>query len=124
MKQPITEEQWRVMRGWCSLLVLNDCMHPEVHKRFRGPAGCEYETCPILAEMREKGSAMEQEEDGNKYIDIVFDGPPANESGRFIEVEDENGHGLSFGEWVERPDGYWALRIRRHTICWQGLPDK
>ena len=54
MKQPITEEQWRVMRGWCSLLVLNDCMHPEVHKRFRGPVGCKYETCPILAEMREK----------------------------------------------------------------------
>lgn len=26
-----------------------------------------------------------------KYIDIVFDGPPAHESGRFIEVENAAG---------------------------------
>ncbi len=38
---------------------------------------------------------------------IVFDGPPANESGRFIEVE-LNGAGVSFGEWQENGD-YWEL---------------
>ena len=45
------------------------------------------------------------------YVDIVFDGPPSNESGRFVETEDSNGKGISIGEWVERPDGLWALRI-------------
>lgn len=45
-------------------------------------------------------------------IDIVFDGPPAHESGRFVEVEIE-GKSVSVGEWIERPDGYWVLRIER-----------
>ncbi len=38
---------------------------------------------------------------------IVFDGPPANESGRFVEVE-LNGASVSFGEWQENGD-YWEL---------------
>lgn len=46
-------------------------------------------------------------------INIVFDGPPGPESGRFVEVEDDKGHGLSVGQWYERPDGLWALRIDR-----------
>jgi hypothetical protein len=43
-------------------------------------------------------------------IDIVFDGPPGNESGRFVEVEHE-GKSIKLGEWVKREDGYWVLRI-------------
>ncbi len=50
------------------------------------------------------------------YTDIVFDSPPAHESGRFIEVEDAKGAGVSLGEWVERPDGYWALRLRHDRL--------
>lgn len=45
------------------------------------------------------------------FIDIVFDGPPGPECGCFVEVEDEGGRSVNFGEWVHRPDGYWALRI-------------
>lgn len=45
------------------------------------------------------------------YIDIVFDGPPAHESGHFIEVENPEGASIRVGEWVEREDGYWVLRI-------------
>lgn len=45
-------------------------------------------------------------------IDIVFDGPPGHESGRFVEVEDtETRASVSVGEWVHRDDGYWVLRI-------------
>ena len=44
-------------------------------------------------------------------IDIVFDGPPAHESGRFVEVEDKDGKSISVGEWIQRSDGYWVLRI-------------
>lgn len=35
----------------------------------------------------------------DEFIDIVFDGPTGNEGGRFIE------------KWLQRPDGYWVLRI-------------
>lgn len=45
------------------------------------------------------------------YIDIVFDGPPAHESGRFIEVENNEGASIRVGEWLERADGLWVLRI-------------
>lgn len=47
------------------------------------------------------------------YIDIVFDGPPSHESGRFVEVEDENGKSINAGEWIDRGNGLWALRIAR-----------
>ena len=47
------------------------------------------------------------------YIDIVFDGPPSPPFGRFVEVEDASGASIDFGEWVERPDRYWALRFER-----------
>lgn len=45
------------------------------------------------------------------YIDIVFDGPPSHESGRFVEVENSAGESIRFGEWIHRPDSFWALRI-------------
>ncbi len=44
-------------------------------------------------------------------IDIVFDGPPGHIAGRFVEVENQDGHSISVGEWIERDDGYWVLRI-------------
>ena len=45
------------------------------------------------------------------YVDIVFDGPPEADAGQFVEVEDATGASVKFGEWVEREDGYWVLRI-------------
>ena len=40
-----------------------------------------------------------------EHVDIVFDGPPGPESGRFVEVEDASGNSIKFGEWIERKDG-------------------
>lgn len=48
------------------------------------------------------------------HIDIVFDGPPSHESGRFVEVENAMGRSVGFGTWVEREDGFWALRITKN----------
>lgn len=45
------------------------------------------------------------------FIDIVFDGPPDHNAGRFVEVEDSAGKSIRVGEWIRRPDHYWALRI-------------
>lgn len=49
-----------------------------------------------------------------EYVDIVFDGPPSHESGRFVEVENAAGASINFGDWVKRPDGFWVLRISLH----------
>jgi len=46
-------------------------------------------------------------------LHVVFDGPPGPQSGRFIEVETPDGRGVNAGEWHEREDGYWELRITR-----------
>lgn len=44
------------------------------------------------------------------HIDIIFDGPPGPDGGRFVDVENADGQSIGFGEWIERPDGFWALR--------------
>ena len=44
-------------------------------------------------------------------IDIVFDGPPGPTAGRFVEVEDASGKSINVGEWIDRGNGLWALRI-------------
>jgi len=46
-----------------------------------------------------------------KAINIVFDGPPGPESGRFVEVETDDGKSINAGQWIERSDGFWVLRI-------------
>lgn len=46
-----------------------------------------------------------------KEIDFVFDGPPGPVAGRFVEAETLTGQGVRVGEWHERPDGNWALRV-------------
>ena len=57
----------------------------------------------------------------NKTVDIVFDGPPGPVAGRFVEVEDESGASIKVGEWVERDDGYWVLRIPDPRQSCEGL---
>lgn len=52
-----------------------------------------------------------------KQIDIVFDGPPAPESGRFIEVESPPNVGIKFGEWIKRSDDFWVLRFSLLTFA-------
>jgi len=48
---------------------------------------------------------------GESFIDIVFDSSPGPDPSRFVEVENDQGISIKFGEWVRRPDGYWALRF-------------
>lgn len=44
-------------------------------------------------------------------IDFVFDGPPGPEGPRFIEAENMAGEGVNAGEWLQRPNGQWVLRV-------------
>lgn len=52
-----------------------------------------------------------RQDEAMPYIDVVFDGPPSHESGRFVEVENPAGQGINAGEWIDRGNGLWALRI-------------
>lgn len=44
-------------------------------------------------------------------VDIVFDGPPEHKAARFVEVETLDGKSVRVGEWKDRGNGQWALRI-------------
>ena len=35
------------------------------------------------------------------YFDVLFDGPPSHESGRFVEVENPRGESIRVGEWIQ-----------------------
>lgn len=68
---------------------------------------------------RRKQPAVENQQ-VSKFVDIVFDGPPSHEAGRFVEVENEQGHSIRFGEWLQRDDGFWALRIQQEqAVDWR-----
>ena len=78
------------------------------------------ETCTI-------GQALtdtEGKETPTPFLDIVFDGPPGHISGRFIEVEDPTGKSVCAGEWIDRGDFTWALRIPVRTQRGQNDPHK
>ena len=58
---------------------------------------------------------------GTREIRIVFTGPPGPKMPQFVEVEDEAGRSVNFGEWVKRDDGYWELRLRGAAReAWKG----
>ena len=60
----------------------------------------------------------------SRIVDVLFDGPPSHEAPRFIEVESPPGTSVSFGEWVARGNGLWALRLTIPTqdeMTWQRL---
>ena len=44
-------------------------------------------------------------------INIIFDGPPEAKAGRFVDSETDDGKPINTGEWIERADGLWSLRI-------------
>ncbi len=63
-----------------------------------------------LAEAKEHERKMREANAGG-FIQIVFDGPPGHESGRFVEVENPARESIGIGQWVERDDGLWALEL-------------
>lgn len=44
-------------------------------------------------------------------VDVVLDGPPNADPGRFVEVETLEGRSTRAGRWIDRGDGTWALRL-------------
>jgi len=71
-----------------------------VQKSIATKLATDPEVASVLSDPRERN-----------FVDIVFDGPPSHEGARFIEVEDSRGNSICFAQWVQREDGYWALRL-------------
>ncbi len=80
---------------------------PELRKAWRASA------VRYSLKLEKEIEALKEKLDTSDFIDVVFDGPPSHESGRFVEVENPEGKSISIGEWIEREDGCWALRIAR-----------
>lgn len=45
------------------------------------------------------------------FVDVVMSGFPDHEPPHFIELENESGHSIQYGEWIKRPDGQVVLRL-------------
>ncbi len=101
---------------------------------FQVVGGCGYDTTRMTAtearavaqELNKMADKLEQRENpGGEQpaveqrprgtINIIFDGPPSHESGRFVEVENDAGESIRVGEWIDRGDTTWALVIRETT---------
>jgi len=75
-------------------------------------AGMDSERQLELSKRLERALAGKTSRIPGSVVDVVFDGPPGPESGRFVEVEDADGKSISVGDWVDRGDGYHVLRLR------------
>ena len=60
------------------------------------------EVTPVIATALERG-------EGGEAVYVIFDGPPSHESGRFVEVETEDGKSISVGKWENYSGEYWRL---------------
>lgn len=69
-----------------------------------------HERCRGRAEVFTRQVLGPSENQDDEFLDIVFDGPPSHESGRFVECE-INGYSVRVGDWKEREDGLWSLRL-------------
>jgi hypothetical protein len=67
----------------------------------------------LLREVERQGFRASPRPRAGGYIDIVCTAAPDHDAPKFVEAEDETGRSISAGEWIDRGDGYSALRIPR-----------
>ena len=49
-----------------------------------------------------------------RWVDVVLTAPPggpAEPPAVFVEVEDDQGRSITYGQWLQREDGAWVLRL-------------
>jgi hypothetical protein len=46
-----------------------------------------------------------------RFLHFLFDRPPGPEAPRLIEVNDDEGKSVEAGQWEERDDGKWELKV-------------
>jgi len=108
--------RYRVECETCNVIVHPGTTSPEAQQRYhekhpedaarRSPVSDVYAFRALASDADETSTR-----DRIEFIDVVCDWPPGPTSGRFVEVEDHRGHSMKVGEWLDRGDGMWALRI-------------
>ena len=89
-------------------------INSDVLKRFRETQSAYLRArAALIRHVERQGWRATARPSGEGYVAVLFTGPPDHEPPGFVEVEDEHGRSVRFGEWVQRGDGYWALRIGR-----------
>jgi hypothetical protein len=73
----------------------------------------------LIREIERQGWRVTPRPRDGSHIDIVFDRGPGPDAPRLVEVEDDHGRSIRYGEWVERGDGYWVLRIPAARASWK-----
>lgn len=101
LDRPAFQAIWSVIKGW-------DVNVPDVYAGYCGATGNHVRA--ILDALGVDGLELRGPQ-GTKYLDVVFDGPPGPEAGRFVEVEDDQGKSRDVGNWTKRDGVYWALRL-------------
>lgn len=71
-----------------------------------------FDSCHEWDESAETASPAEP---GEPYIDVLMNRGPSPH-GDFVEVEDPDGGSIHAGEWIDRGNGLWALRLRARDI--------
>lgn len=67
---------------------------------------------PLAARLGHPSAPSTPEPRGaGEWTDIVFDGLPGPDCGRLVALENASRASVRLGEWIERDDGYWCLRI-------------
>ena len=69
-------------------------------------------------------AGKEQGKRAERALNIIFDGPPGHDAGRFVEVETDDGRGVGAGTWIERANGMWALRITADDFTNTKIPGR
>lgn len=77
---------------------------------------CRAKTGMTLEQMSQPKKVIAEGKNPPHEIHIVFDGPPEPESGRFIEVENEKGEGISVGRWEQRGDTWHLILTVPHVM--------
>lgn len=117
--RPVADELKLYKESYEQQLILKEGKS-EVNEELRGEIRSAESRLRELAEyivsceraLKEKEAQLCRARQAGEQIDVVFDGPPSHESGRFVEVENSEGKSILFGEWLQRSDGYWVLRFR------------
>lgn len=103
-------------RHWVVNLISWPSSKPAAHLTIDDRAFCFNGTFPAIESVRSFVPWNKRPEGYlAPFVDVVFDGPPGHEAGRFVEVEDETGKSIVFGQWMEplKAGDYWRLRIPR-----------
>jgi hypothetical protein len=65
----------------------------------------------LVGQVERQGWRAPARTPATSHVDLVFDGPPGPLAPAFVEVEDDQRRSIKYGEWVERDDDVWVLRI-------------